>query len=100
MNVLLESLTGMNNLSDQVISTDFLLASKSAVRNYAIAITETTSPKLRATLKKHLKEAIHIHEIITNYMTKKQYYNSLDLGEQYNIDMKVTETALNLVGEK
>lgn len=45
MNALIESLTGMNKMSDQVIATDFLIAAKSGVRNYAIALTETTKDR-------------------------------------------------------
>lgn len=99
MNSILESLTGMNKLSDQVIATDFLIAAKSAVRNYSIAITETTSPELRSALRRQLNDAITTHETITTYMMKKGYYHAYNLQEQYNVDMKVTDTALNLTGD-
>jgi similar to spore coat protein len=97
MNVLLESLTGMDKLSDQVIATDFLISAKSGVRNYSIALTETTSKEIRATLRKQLNDAITTYEIISNYMLKKGYYNAYDLEEQYKIDMQTTDTALKLL---
>lgn len=96
MNALIEKLTGMDKLSDQVIATDLLMSAKSAVRNYSIALTETTSQEVRAVLRKQLGDAITAHEAISNYMMKKGYYNAYDLQEQYKVDMETTETALNL----
>lgn len=96
MNAIIESLTGMDKMSDQVIATDFLLSAKSAVRNYSIALTETTSQNVRTVLREHLNDAITTHETISNYMIKKGYYNAYNLNEQYKVDMQTTETALNL----
>jgi similar to spore coat protein len=96
MNAIIESLTGMNKMSDQVIATDFLISAKSAVRNYSIALTETTSQEVRTALRKQLGDAIATHETISNYMMKKGYYNAYDLQEQYKVDMQTTETALKL----
>jgi similar to spore coat protein len=96
MNSLIEKLTGLDKMSDQVIAIDFLISAKSAVRNYAIAITETTSPEVRAALRRQLNDAITTHETISNYMIKKGYYNAYDLHEQYKVDMKITDTALSL----
>lgn len=96
MNGLIESLTGMSKMTDQVIATDFLISAKSGVQNYAVAITETTSPEVRVILKKQLQDAIATHEKISNYMMKKGYYNAYDMQEQYKVDMKTTDTALNL----
>lgn len=96
MNGLIESLTGMNKFSDQVIATDFLVAAKSGVTNYSIALTETTSPQVRAALRKQLNDAINTHEIILNFMMRKGYYNAYDLKEQFKVDIKTTDTALNL----
>ena len=96
MNAIIESLTGMNKMSDQVIATDFLISAKSAVRNYSIALTETTSQEVRTALRKQLGDAITAYETISNYMMKKGYYNAYDLQEQYKIDMQTTETALKL----
>lgn len=96
MNALIESLTGMNKMSDQVIATDFLIAAKSGVRNYAIALTETTNPEVRNILRKQLKDAISTHEKIFNYMMERGYYNPYDVEQQFEIDMTTTETALNL----
>lgn len=96
MNSLIESLTGMNKMSDQVIATDLLISAKTAIRNYAVAITETASPDIKAALRQQLGDAIATHETITNYMVKKGYYHPYDPQEQFTVDMQVTETALNL----
>jgi similar to spore coat protein len=97
VNALIESLTGMDKMTDQVIVTDLLISAKSGVRNYSVALTEATSPEIRKILREQLNDAINTHEIISNYMTKKGYYYAYDLQEQYNVDMKVTDTALGLV---
>lgn len=96
MNALIESLTGMNKMSDQVIATDFLIAAKSGVRNYAIALTETTNLEVRNVLKKQLKDAIATHEKISTYMMEKGYYHAYDLRKQFKVDMLEAETALKL----
>lgn len=96
MNSIIEGLTGMNKMSDQVIATDFLISAKSAVRNYSIALTETTSQEVRTVLRKQLGDAIAAHELISNYMMKNGYYYAYNLEEQFKVDMKTTETALNL----
>lgn len=96
MNSIIEKLTGMDKLSDQVIATDFLISAKSGLQNYAVAITEATSPDVRAVLRKQLNDAIMTHEIITNYMMKKGYYHAYNLDEQFKVDMQTTDTTLNL----
>jgi similar to spore coat protein len=96
MNALIESITGMNKMSDQVIATDFLIAAKSGVRNYAIALTETTNSEVRIILRKHLKDAINTHEKIFNYMVDRGYYSPYNMEKQLEIDTTTADTALNL----
>lgn len=99
MNAIIESLTGMNKMSDQVIATDFLIATKTGIRNYAVALTETTSPEVSAALRRQLNDIIATHEIITNYMMKNGYYHAYDAQQQFKVDMKATDTALNLASD-
>jgi similar to spore coat protein len=96
MSKILESMAHMAGMSDQVIATDFLISAKSALQNYAIAITEVTSPGLRSILKKQLNDAVDTHEQISKYMMEKGYYHAYDLSKQHNTVLKTTETALNL----
>ncbi|GIP19448.1 spore coat protein [Paenibacillus montaniterrae] len=99
MNPIMENLTGMNVLSDQVIATDFLIAAKSGVRNYALALTETASPQVREALKNQLNQAIATHEKITNLMISRGWYNAYDMNQQLQMDIQNTDTALNMVNQ-
>jgi similar to spore coat protein len=96
MNPILEHLTGLNALKDQVIAMDFLISAKSGVRNYAMAVTEAATPEIKATLIKHLDEAITTHEQISNYMTEKGWYHPFNVQEQLEFDLKNIETVLKI----
>ncbi len=96
MNNLIQNLMGMGGMTDQVIATDFLISAKAGVRNYAVAITETGTPELKAVLREQLNTAIATHEKITNYMIAKGYYHPHNLSEQLQVDLTVSDTALKL----
>jgi len=96
MNPILKNLTGTAGMTDQVIATDLLIAAKSGVRNYAIALTETASLDVRTVLRRHLEDAIRTHEQITEYMMEKGWYHVYDVPEQIRLDIQNAETALNL----
>ncbi len=97
MNAIIEKLTGMDKMTDQVIATDFLISAKSAVRSYSIALTETTSPEVRTVLRTQLGDAIASLDAISTYMVNKGYNDAYDLNQQYKVDMQTTETALKLL---
>ncbi|MCM3733916.1 spore coat protein [Fictibacillus nanhaiensis] len=86
-----------NTLDDLAIATDFLLSAKAAVRNYAVAITETATPEVRKILKKQLETAIDTHEKIAQYMIDNEMYHAYDLKEQINHDIKKADNALDLI---
>ncbi len=94
MNTIIERLTGMNTLTDQVIAMDFLIAAKTGVRNYAIAVTEAVTPEVKATLTKHLEEAIDMHERIMLYMMERGQYHPWNVNEQIQLDLKNINTSL------
>ncbi|MCL6571683.1 MAG: spore coat protein [Bacillus sp. (in: Bacteria)] len=96
MNQLIQKLMGMAGMTDQVIATDFLISAKAGVRNYAVAITETGTPELKAVLRDQLNTAIATHEKITNYMISKGYYHPHNLSEQLQVDLTVSDTAMDL----
>jgi similar to spore coat protein len=96
VNSVIENLTGMNTMTDQVIEFDLLFSAKTAVRNYAIAVTEAATPEVRAILRKHLEEEIAMHEKISTYMMARGHYHAYNVGEQIQLDMRNAETALNL----
>jgi similar to spore coat protein len=98
MNTILEHLTGLHTLTDEIIANDFLIAAKTGIRNYAVAITETASPELKKVLAKHLEEAVLLHSQISDYMISKGYYHPYDIKEQFRLDLANSQTALNLPG--
>jgi similar to spore coat protein len=94
MNIILEHLTGMHTLTDQVIAMDLFVTAKSGVRNYAMAVTEAVTPEVRETLARHLEEAIETHERMTAYMMDRGWYHPWDRNEQLQVDLKTIDTAL------
>jgi len=96
MTNVIQNMAGMGNMTDQVIATDFLLAAKTGIKNYAAALAETASPQVRDTLRRQLDAAIGTHERITNYMLDKGYYHAFNPQEQIRLDMKTSDTVLNM----
>lgn len=93
---MMQNMAGMGNMTEQVIATDFLLAAKAGIKNYAAALSETATPEVRQTLRKQLDAAIETHEKITNYMIKQGYYNAYNPKEQIRMDMQAAETVMGL----
>ncbi|QDH20386.1 spore coat protein [Saccharibacillus brassicae] len=91
---LVKAVTPMN---DMAIATDMLLSAKTAVRSYAIALTEAASPKVRKVLKSQLDTAIKTHQQIADYMIENELYHPYDLQEQIDHDVKKSEIALEVV---
>ena len=96
MNPILEYITGMGALTDQVIAMDLLINAKSGVRNCAMAVTECASPEIRAVLTKQLNEAIDAHERIATYMIERGLYHPFDVQEQIQLNLQNMQTALNI----
>ncbi len=96
MNTLVENLTGMSTMTDEVLAYDLLLASKSGVTMLAAALTETATPEIRQILRGQLQGAIDTHEQVTNYMMQKGWYLPYDLKGQIALVMKNANTALQL----
>lgn len=95
MNSLIERLTGMHTLTDQVVAMDLLIAAKSGVRNYAMAVTEVATPEIKAILTKQLDEAIDLHERIADYLMQKGWYHPWDVKEQLRLDLRNAPAALD-----
>lgn len=91
---------GMGGMTDKVIATDFLISTKAGIRNLAFAITETATPELHSALREELRKTVETHEAISNYMIAKGIYHPNDLQEQLQVDLQITETALNLSNSK
>ncbi|CAI6058629.1 spore coat protein [Cohnella sp. JJ-181] len=96
MNPILEYMTGMNTLTDQVVAMDMLTSAKSGVRNYAMAVTECATPEVKTVLAKQLEEAIDLHHSIADYMAERGFYHPHDLNQQIQLDLQNIETAMNI----
>lgn len=96
MNAILEYLTGMNKLTDQIIATDFLITAKNGVRNYAMALTDASSPEVSLELARQLEDAIDTHEQISTYMLDRGWYHPWHVEEQVRFDLQNVQTALNI----
>ncbi len=93
---MMQNMAGMDNLTEQVIATDFLLAAKTGIKNYAAALAETASPQVRDVLRRHFDVAVGTHERIANYMMAKGYYHAYNPQEQIKVDMNAADTVMNL----
>lgn len=93
---IIQNITGMANMTEQIIASDMLLASKTGIKTYAQAITEAATPNVRAILKKHLDTTIQTHEQVTNYMIKKGLYFPYDPQRQIDADFQAINTLMNI----
>jgi similar to spore coat protein len=96
MNQMMQNMSGMAGMTEQVVATDFLIATKSGIKNLALAITETSTKEVRDTLKQYLNDAIDTHEKISDYMISKGYYHPDNLSKQLEMDITAAQTAVNL----
>jgi spore coat protein F len=69
---------------------------KTAIRNYALAITETATPQLRETFQRHLFNAIGLHARVFGFMYERGYYPAYDLQQLLNNDVRNARIALML----
>jgi spore coat protein F len=69
---------------------------KTAVRNYAIAITETATCKLREVFTTQLNRYIRLHYRVFQYMYQRGYYPSYDLPKLLQGDVRNAKKALEL----
>lgn len=84
-------------LDDMAIATDFLVTAKAAVRNLAVAITETATPEVKKLLRRELDTAIDTHDKIAQYMIKNEMYHAYNVDEQVEHDLKKADIALELI---
>ncbi len=96
MNAIVEYLTGMNKLTDQVIAMDFLISAKNGVRSYAMALTEACTPEVSMMLERQLEDAIDTHEQISAYLIDRGWYHPWHAGEQIRFDLQNVQTAMDI----
>ncbi len=93
---IIQNMAGMADMTEQVIATDLLVASKSAIKNYAAALVETTTPEVKNALHRQLEDAIHTHEKISTYMMNRGYYNAFDPQAQMSMDREASDTVMKI----
>ncbi|WP_276354945.1 spore coat protein [Cohnella caldifontis] len=69
---------------------------KTAVKNYANAITETATPALRDTFQAHLQRAIGLHAKAFGFMLERGFYPAYDLNQLLAGDLKNAQAALGM----
>lgn len=75
---------------------ELLSSSKSAIKNYAAAITETATPALKTLLTRHLNGAIDWHTRVFNYMYQNGQYPAYNLSQLLSNDVKNANKALKM----
>lgn len=75
---------------------DLLAFTKTGIRNYAIAITETATPALKEMLVKQMLKCIKLHDLIYRYMYNKGHYPSYNLNKLFENDLKLANEALTM----
>ncbi|TFE30871.1 spore coat protein [Cohnella luojiensis] len=73
-----------------------LICAKTSVRNYAIAIAETATPSLRATLTKQLVKMIQLHSKVFYFMLERGLYPSYNLEQLLANDAKNAQMAIQM----
>lgn len=87
---------GMPNLADSAFAMDFLLSVKNGIRNYGFAIAEVANPELKRVLTKQLMQAIDLHGEISDLMMERKWLHPYNFKEQYPVDLKGAETAVQI----
>jgi similar to spore coat protein len=95
MNQFMQNVTGMDGMTDQIIAADFLIATKTGVKSYAVALTESANPEIKQALRAQMDDAVDLHQRITDYMVSKGYYHPADVAEQLKVDMAAAKTVLD-----
>ncbi|OHY73435.1 spore coat protein [Priestia aryabhattai] len=86
----------MRNDESAFFSGSLLGFTKTSVRSYATAITETATPSLHEIFNRHLQKAINLHYKVFTYMYRRGYYPAYDLTKLRMNDVKNAKNALNM----
>ena len=86
----------VRNDESSFFSGSLLGFTKTSVRSYATAITETATPSLHEIFNRHLQKAINLHYKVFTYMYRKGYYPAYDLTTLRMNDVKNAKKALDM----
>jgi len=93
---IIQDVAGVDFMTEKDIVTEMLLTAKNVLSRYCTAISETTTPQVRETLRKHLNQVIDTHGGIMSYALEKGYYHPFNPAEQFKDDLKEAYLALDL----
>jgi len=79
-----------------MFAEDLLSASKTLIKMYAHAITETATSELREIFVKHLLSVIDWHTNIFNFIAKKGQYSAYKINDLIQNDVKKAIDVLNM----
>jgi len=82
--------------TDAFYAGSLLGAAKSGVRNASIAITETSTPRVREVLTRQLNQDIQAHARIFNYMRERSLYPSHDIDQMIQNDIRNAQKVLSM----
>ncbi|MER2030989.1 MAG: spore coat protein [Solibacillus sp.] len=87
---------GMPELTDSGVALEFLLTTKTGIRNLSIALTETASPALQKIMRTQLDVMIDLYFEISELMMEKEWLKPFNLEDQKELDIKSAENAINI----
>lgn len=79
---------------DHVIATDMLFETKAAIKDFAAAITEASSPEIHTFYHKELQKAITQHEQIYGFLQARGIYDAYNVPQQLQKDISYADEAL------
>jgi len=82
--------------ASEMFAEDLLSASKTLIKMYAHAITETATSELREIFVKHLLSVIDWHTNIFNFISKKGQYSAYKINDLIQNDVKKAIDVLNM----
>ncbi len=86
----------MPKLADAALAMDFLLRAKNGVRNCAFALGETATPEARIIVRRHLSEALALHQELSQLMLQKGWLRTYAPYEQFQLDMISADTVVKI----
>lgn len=96
MTNIIQDVAGADLMTEKDIVTEVMLTTKAALNKYALTLGETTTPRVRGVLRKHLEEILDTHARITDYALEKGYYHPFQPSDQLKDDLKTAYLAEDL----
>ncbi|MFD1673701.1 spore coat protein [Alicyclobacillus fodiniaquatilis] len=84
----IEEFTDMMGLANASAALEFLLTVKNGIRNTAMSLTECATPEVRTEVRNQLRQALDMHEKLSQLMVRKGWLHPYNPGEQLQLDLK------------